>query len=76
MVYSFQGQSDGAYPQAGLISVGGMLYGTTQNGGNKNRDAKHCGDGCGTVFAINPSETESALYKSKANRTARALRQV
>ena len=63
VVYSFQGQSDGAYPQAGLISVGGMLYGTTQNGGNKNRDAKHCGDGCGTVFAINPSETESALYK-------------
>jgi uncharacterized repeat protein (TIGR03803 family) len=63
VVYNFQGQSDAAYPQAGLIAEGGTLYGTTQSGGNKNRAAKHCGDGCGTVFALTTSGAESVLYK-------------
>jgi uncharacterized repeat protein (TIGR03803 family) len=63
VLYNFQGQSDAAYPQAGLIAEGGTLYGTTTSGGNKNRAAKHCGDGCGTVFALTTSGTESVLYK-------------
>jgi uncharacterized repeat protein (TIGR03803 family) len=62
VVYSFQGQSDGAYPKAGLISVGGTLYGTTQNGGTEGK-VKHCASGCGTVFAITPSGTESVVYR-------------
>jgi uncharacterized repeat protein (TIGR03803 family) len=33
VVYSFKGGSDGAYPEAPLISAGGTLYGTTAYGG-------------------------------------------
>jgi len=40
--------SDGAYPQAGLISSGNILYGTTPYGG---------ASGGGTVFAINTDGT-------------------
>jgi len=41
--YSFKGGSDGAYPYAGLIDVGGVLYGTTSSGGAHN---------FGTVFSL------------------------
>jgi uncharacterized repeat protein (TIGR03803 family) len=44
--------SDGAYPMAGLILSGGVLYGTTQFGG---------GSGNGTVFAVN---TDGTAYKT------------
>jgi len=50
VVYAFQGGNDGANPDAGLIDVAGVLYGTTRGGGYVN-----CyGAGCGTVFAITP----------------------
>jgi uncharacterized repeat protein (TIGR03803 family) len=45
VVYSFGGGSDGVRPRAGLINVGGTLYGTTEGGGASNR---------GTVFAVTP----------------------
>jgi uncharacterized repeat protein (TIGR03803 family) len=49
-LYSFQGGADGAGPVA-LIAVDGVLYGTTSGGGNK-----RCrGDGCGTVFKLDPA---------------------
>ena len=53
-VFSFDG-SDGYAPDAALLYVGGMLYGTTPGGG---------GDcGCGTVFAIDPiSGAETVLH--------------
>jgi uncharacterized repeat protein (TIGR03803 family) len=51
VVYAFQGGSDGAAPVAGLINVGGMLYGTTREGGG----ATQCRFGCGTVFEVNPT---------------------
>jgi uncharacterized repeat protein (TIGR03803 family) len=47
VVYSFQGSTDGANPVAGLINVGGTLYGTTMGGGTGT-----CNGGCGTVFEI------------------------
>ena len=48
VLYSFAGgANDGAFPYAGLISVGGVLYGTTVNGGT----APYNG---GTVFAVTP----------------------
>jgi uncharacterized repeat protein (TIGR03803 family) len=55
ILHTFTGGSDGATPFAGLI-VGsdGNLYGTTLNGGGK------CG--CGTVFKVTPSGTETVLY--------------
>jgi len=45
ILHSFQGWLDGASPQGGLILSGGVLYGTTINGGT-NRN--------GTIYALNP----------------------
>jgi len=61
VVYSFSGGSDGANPVAGVIDVGGTLYGTTAAGG-----AYYCGlggyHGCGTVYSVTPSGTENVLH--------------
>jgi uncharacterized repeat protein (TIGR03803 family) len=54
VIYSFKGHpDDGAYPEAGLVNVKGMLYGTTVAGG---------AHGDGTVFAITTSGTETVLH--------------
>jgi uncharacterized repeat protein (TIGR03803 family) len=45
VVYSFKGGSDAQYPLAGLIDVGGTLYGTTPSGGV---------NGLGAVFSYKP----------------------
>jgi uncharacterized repeat protein (TIGR03803 family) len=64
VLYSFMGKcngscSDGAYPEAVLLSVEGTLYGTTQEGGANNY---------GTVFTITPSGTETVLYSFKGGK--------
>jgi uncharacterized repeat protein (TIGR03803 family) len=46
VVWSFGSGSDGTFPYAGLIDVGGTLYGTTTDGGTNDN---------GTVFSINPT---------------------
>jgi uncharacterized repeat protein (TIGR03803 family) len=50
---------DGAQPLAGVIlDAQGNLYGTTYDGGGSG-----CGgDGCGTVFKVTPSGSETILY--------------
>jgi uncharacterized repeat protein (TIGR03803 family) len=53
VVYSFAGGNDGANPQAGLLKVTGVLYGTTASGG---------ANGHGTVFAIPSFRPEITLY--------------
>jgi uncharacterized repeat protein (TIGR03803 family) len=63
VLYSFRdGAEDGAYPYAGLtVGPGGVLYGTTTNGGRNN-----CPGRCGTVFSLTPSRTghsERILYR-------------
>ena len=57
-LYSFRGgSSDGAYPVGGLIDVNGTLYGTTTYGGGG------CGNyGCGTVYSISTTGTETMLH--------------
>ena len=56
VVYSFQGGDDGALPEAGLMNVGSILYGTTINGG------AGC-LGCGTVFSIDTATgAETVLH--------------
>jgi len=51
--------TDGGGPYAGLIDVGGTLYGTTAVGGAKG-DCRH---GCGTVFSVNPKTgAETVVY--------------
>jgi uncharacterized repeat protein (TIGR03803 family) len=55
VLYTFQGEPDGAYSQAGLLYVKGEFYGTTFYGGTpKSR---------GTVFKVSPSGVESVLYR-------------
>lgn len=54
VVYNFTGGADGGEPFAGLVNVGGTLYGTTDRGGST---------GYGVVFSVNPNTgAESALY--------------
>ncbi|HTT84106.1 MAG TPA: choice-of-anchor tandem repeat GloVer-containing protein [Rhizomicrobium sp.] len=51
--------TDGKYPDAGLISVNGTLYGTTSAGGGNTS----CDPGCGTVFSVDPATgAETVLY--------------
>jgi uncharacterized repeat protein (TIGR03803 family) len=58
--YSFAGGgADGSEPSAGLIDVGGTLYGTTSYGGAYG-GCYH--DGCGTVFSITTSGAEKVLH--------------
>jgi uncharacterized repeat protein (TIGR03803 family) len=54
VLHVFQGgPADGATPYAGLINLGGTLYGTTYEGGSS---------GAGTVFKISTSGTETVLH--------------
>jgi uncharacterized repeat protein (TIGR03803 family) len=52
VLYRFQGGTDGAYPQGGLIlGNDGSLYGATQQGGT----GTGCGGaGCGTIWKMTP----------------------
>lgn len=59
VLYSFQGGADGAQPEGVLIQdSSGNLYGTTAYGGDS-----ACRGGCGTVFKLDPSGTETVLHK-------------
>jgi uncharacterized repeat protein (TIGR03803 family) len=52
-IYSFQGGTDGAYPDArAIFGPDGTLYGTTSAGGDPT-----CIDSCGTVFNLQPPAT-------------------
>jgi uncharacterized repeat protein (TIGR03803 family) len=61
-LYAFIGGSDGAAPQADLIAVNGVLYGTTMGGGGTGS----CFTGprsCGTVYSITTGGVETVLYR-------------
>jgi uncharacterized repeat protein (TIGR03803 family) len=60
VLYSFRGGTDAARPVAALIDVKGMLYGTTPVGGVY--VSYDCYYGCGTVYSITPSGTETVLH--------------
>ncbi len=60
VLHSFGGGNDGANPEAGLIDVGGTLYGTTHGGGSVHTCT--FSGGCGTLFQISTSGTESVLH--------------
>jgi uncharacterized repeat protein (TIGR03803 family) len=65
VIHDFQ-QSDGAYPEGGLVAdKGGNLYGTTWSGGPDN--------GLGTVFRIAPDVTYTVLYFFCPNQDAGCL---
>lgn len=58
VLYNFADGSDGGSPVAGpVMDASGNLYGTTNSGGSQN-----CSGGCGIVYKISPSGTETVLY--------------
>jgi uncharacterized repeat protein (TIGR03803 family) len=60
VLYSFVGGTDGADPISRLIrDSSGNLYGGTFNGGG----SPLCGGGCGTVFKLSPTGTETVLNR-------------
>ncbi|HEY4903759.1 MAG TPA: choice-of-anchor tandem repeat GloVer-containing protein [Candidatus Sulfotelmatobacter sp.] len=62
VLHNFTGGADGATPTGALIrDAQGNLYGTTGSGGSLGGDcvAAH---GCGTVFEVSPTGTETVLY--------------
>jgi uncharacterized repeat protein (TIGR03803 family) len=68
--YSFAGPPDGNEPVSGLIrDAAGNLYGTTGHGGT----TTVCGTdqpswaGCGIVFKLDPSGTETVLHRFGSN---------
>lgn len=59
VLHAFAGGTDGSTPLAGLVrDAVGDLYGTTVSGGS---GGTSCG-GCGTVFKVDRSGTETVLY--------------
>ncbi|MBV9699970.1 MAG: hypothetical protein JO078_07580 [Candidatus Eremiobacteraeota bacterium] len=63
VIYSFKGANDGANPEAGVIAVNGVLYGTTVSGGG------NCsGNFCGTVFRVTTAGKETVLYRFKGGK--------
>lgn len=66
VLYAFHGGVDGAYPAAGLTFMGGMLYGTTSNGGTSSlshgEGCDYIGTGCGVVFSASLAGTETVLH--------------
>ena len=58
-LYSFKGGTDGANPYAGLTEVNGALYGTTYRGSTSGCTGS---GGCGTIFKITTSGSESVLH--------------
>lgn len=66
IVYRFRGAPDAANPQAALIAVNGILYGTSVFGGKC-----HFSNGCGTVFQVTASGSESVLHSFKSGKDGR-----
>jgi uncharacterized repeat protein (TIGR03803 family) len=62
VLYSFGGAPDGAMPVAGLLAVNGVMYGTTYGGGVVSGCSSGFGTGCGTVFEVPLSGTESVIH--------------
>jgi uncharacterized repeat protein (TIGR03803 family) len=58
VLYSFTRGPDGGQPTGGVaIGPGGVLYGTTTDGGGG-----HCFHGCGTVFSLSPPASPGGAW--------------
>jgi uncharacterized repeat protein (TIGR03803 family) len=61
LLYTFEGGTDGASPIAVTGDAAGNLYGTTESGGVTSCNGGG-GYGCGTVFKLDASGTETILH--------------
>jgi uncharacterized repeat protein (TIGR03803 family) len=67
VIYNFQkGPPSGYWPEASLVDVGGVLYGTTYAGGESSCYLPS-EPGCGTVFSVTLSGKEHLLHDFKGN---------
>jgi uncharacterized repeat protein (TIGR03803 family) len=62
VLYRFSGGSDGSNPYWGLTNVNGALYGTTPYGGGGKCKTSQSPGGCGTVYEVTTSGSESVLH--------------
>src|SRR5437763_7920235 len=63
LLYSFTGGSDGGHPLAPLLrDQSGNFYGTASTGGSG-----ACSGGCGVVFKIDATGSETVLYSFQGN---------
>jgi uncharacterized repeat protein (TIGR03803 family) len=67
VIYSFGLDPDGHNPTAGLIDVGGTLYGTTLLGGSNYCSFTQPNSNCGTVYSVTTSGTEKILHDFGGN---------
>jgi uncharacterized repeat protein (TIGR03803 family) len=69
VLHSFAGSPrDGSAPNGKLISVKGILYGTTSSGGHGCHPHEGSWVGCGAIFSITPSGEYHLLYSFKGHR--------
>jgi uncharacterized repeat protein (TIGR03803 family) len=62
VLYSFNGGTDGGYPERALtLDAAGNLYGTTAYGGDATCSSD--GEGCGTVFQLAPPASPDGPWK-------------
>lgn len=67
VLHRFGNLNDGRYPVSGLVESKGVFYGTTSRGGSACRRP-----GCGTVFRMNASGSETVLYSFRGTPDGRA----
>jgi uncharacterized repeat protein (TIGR03803 family) len=60
VIHKFFGGGGGSYPSAGLLDVGGVLYGTTDGGGDLICNAP---GGCGVLFQIGKAGQYVVLHR-------------
>ena len=56
VLHLFGNTGDGSTPRGDLVAIGGKIYGTTYGGGTG------CQFGCGTVYSVTQSGTETVLH--------------
>ena len=63
VLYTFTGGTDGAIPLGRvIIDANGNIHGATQNGGDVTCDTTKIPPGCGVIYRIDPSGTESVVH--------------
>ena len=68
VLHSFGADRDGDYPNSGLLYRGDAFYGTTYGGGTHHCTGNY--GGCGTVFSVTTSGSETVLYSFRGTKSS------